>query len=316
MTSLPLAQAPTDSSMPELVPAAISVAYVLLALITLLVAKTVKDIATPYKLDDELTKADNPALGLTVAGYYIGVFIVFLGACIGDGAIEQWFLDDEEGLAEGSLLMTALLQIGSDLMWVGLGIVFLNIGRVVLDRLVLHSFSTTKEIITDRNLGTGAVEFAAYIATGLVAAGSLHGESGDTSHGLVSALVFFALGQAGLVLFGIVYQWATRYDVHEEIEKDNVAAGVAMAGNLVAVGVVMLRATVGDLTDWSANLIAFGYALVAGLVLISLLRRLTDFVLMPGTTLRHEIAVDRNVAAAYLEGSVAVGTAAVVFFMI
>jgi uncharacterized membrane protein YjfL (UPF0719 family) len=282
---------------------AVSASYVLLAIVALLVAKLVKDFATPYRVDQQLTKADNPALGLAMTGYFLGVFLVFLGACIGDSP-----LDEGENFSASLMLG----QMGSDFLWVLLGIVLLNVGRLVVDRLLLHSFSTVKEIVQDRNVGTGAVEFAAYVATGLIAAGSLHGEGG----GVLSALGFFALGQLALVVFGLFYQWTTRYDVHAAIEDDNVAAGVAMGGNIVAIGIVLLRATVGDLSDWQADLFGFAYALVAGLVLLGLLRRLTDFVLLPGTTLRHEIAVDRNLAAAFLEGGVAIGTASVVFFMV
>ena len=282
----------------------VSAAYVLLALISLLVAKLVADAATPYRIDEQMTKADNPALGLAMTGYFAGVFAVFLGACSGG----ELPVDDD-----GTPIIADLLPIlGTDFLWVLLGIAFLNIGRLVVDKLLLRSFSTTKEIVTDRNVGTGAVEFGSYLATGLIAAGSLHGEGG----GVVSALVFFALGQTALVLFGLMYQWTTRYDVHAAIEQDTAAAGVAMAGNTIAVGIVLLRATIGDLVDWNANLIAFAYAAIAGILLVALLRRLTDFVLLPGTTLRHEIATDRNVAAAFLEGGVAIGTATVVFYMV
>ena len=46
------------------------------------------------------------------------------------------------------------------------------------------------------------------------------------------------------------------------------------------------------------------------------LRKIVDYVLMPGTTIAHEIANDRNVNAAWLEGVVTIGIASVIFFMI
>ena len=53
-----------------------------------------------------------------------------------------------------------------------------------------------------------------------------------------------------------------------------------------------------------------------GFVLLSVLRRLTDWVLLPGTTIAEEIARDRNVNAAWVEGVVAIGMATVITFML
>ena len=69
--------------MSELAEVALGAAYVLLALIVLIVAKIVRDIITPYRLDEELTEKDNHAVGLGVTGYYAAVMIIFLGASAG-----------------------------------------------------------------------------------------------------------------------------------------------------------------------------------------------------------------------------------------
>ncbi len=42
----------------------------------------------------------------------------------------------------------------------------------------------------------------------------------------------------------------------------------------------------------------------------------TDFVLLPGTTIAHEIATDRNINAAWIEGIVSIGMATIILFMI
>ena len=89
--------------------------------------------------------------------------------------------------------------------------------RIINDKLLLYQFCNVKEIITDRNVGTGAVQCGTYIATALIIGGSIHGEGG----GLISALVFFILGQGLLILFGLIYNKLTPFDLHEEIEKDS-----------------------------------------------------------------------------------------------
>jgi uncharacterized membrane protein YjfL (UPF0719 family) len=278
----------------------ISLAYVFLGVVTLIVAKIIKDFLTPYKIDVELTAKDNSALGLTLTGYFAAVIIIFLGASVG--------LDPEEPLSASELA----IELGIVVLYALGGIVALNLGRVIVDKLVLTRFSTVKEIIQDRNVGTAAVEAGCFVATGLIVAGSINGEGG----GPLSALAFFGLGQVVLIIFSKLYQLITKYDVHAEIEKDNVAAGVALGSSMVAIGVVLLGATRGDFIGWNENLAMFGYFAVFGLVLLLILRKVTDFLLLPGTTIAHEIGTNRNINAAWIEGIVSIGMATIILFMI
>jgi len=192
------------------------------------------------------------------------------------------------------------------------GIVLRNVGRVILDRAVLTGYSTVKEIIDDRNAGMGAVEMGSYLATALTVAGAVHGAGG----GPVTALAFFALGQVVLLLFARFYQLITRYDIHREIEADNVAAGVAYGLSLVAIGIILLKATGGAFVGWQENLWTFAWEAGLGFLLLMVLRWITDWIFLPGTTIAHEIAKDRNLNAAWIEGAVAMGMASVIFFML
>ncbi|HJL14829.1 MAG TPA: DUF350 domain-containing protein [Sandaracinaceae bacterium LLY-WYZ-13_1] len=258
-------------------------------LVLLVAARFVKDLLTPYKLREQMTKHDNPAIGMSVAGYYVGVLLVCIGPMLTDTHEDiPWWVD---------LLYTAAYAAG--------GIVLLNVARVVLDRALLYRFSTSKELVDDRNPGMGAVEGGAYVASGLVVAGSLHGHGG----GPHTALLFFTLGQVLLVLYGHLYRVVCRYDVFAEIEKDNVAAGVAFALNLVAMGVVLMRAASGDFVDWVHNLGEFGIVTVLGAVMLVILRVLVDLLLLPGVKVRDEIVDDRNANVAWVEGAVLTGMA-------
>ena len=279
---------------------ATGVAYVVLGVILLLVAKLIMDVLTPFKIDEHLTDKDNPALGLAMVGYFAGVMIVFLGAVIGP--------DLESDLSFAELLAV----IGVDVLYALGGILALNVGRWSVDKLVLPQFSTVKEIIEDRNVGTGAVEFGCYIATALVIAGAIQGQGG----GPLSAVVFFVLGQLVLVVFAKLYQLATRYDIHEQIEQDNVAAGVALGLSMVAIGIIVLKGAAGDFVSWTENLTWFGIDAVLGFVVLLGLRKVTDALFLPGTTISHEIAVDRNLNAAWIEGVVAIGIAAMIFVLL
>ncbi|MDE2758571.1 MAG: DUF350 domain-containing protein, partial [Acidobacteriota bacterium] len=252
---------------------------------------------------------DNPAIGLSLTGYYAGVMIIFLGASTG---------------TEGDLLnLDRLLpELGVVAAYALGGIVLLNLGRKLVDKLVLRHFSIYKELVQDRNVGTGAVLFGTYIATALILAGAIYGEIPPESAfagawtGPVTALCYFVAGQVTLILFSFFYQWITRYDIHAEIEKDNPAAGVAFGGNMVALGILLLKASAHHFESFSDSLTEYASLAIIGFVALFLLRRLVDHVLLPGTRIAHEIAVDRNLGAALIEAVVAIGMASILFFML
>ena len=54
--------------------------------------------------------------------------------------------------------------------------------------------------------------------------------------GLIEVVVFWALGQVALLAMMAVYTKIAGFDVHKEIERDNVAVGVAVGGLLVGIG--------------------------------------------------------------------------------
>ncbi len=99
----------------------VELVYLLLAVFVLLLGKLTLNLLTPFKLDDELTAKDNPAFGLSIAGYYIGILIIMTGASAGQfGADQHWNL-------------SLLKEIGLDLCWAIGGIVLLNAARIVTD---------------------------------------------------------------------------------------------------------------------------------------------------------------------------------------
>lgn len=271
--------------------------YVGLGILILLISRIVIDKLTPYKVAHELVKLDNPAVGVTLTGYYVGVIIIFLGAVIGG--------DDADGFG------AFIKQMVIDGLYALLGIALLNCCRVVVDKLILTKFSVEKEIITDRNVGTGAVESGCLIATALMIAGAIHGDGS-----FMSAVVFFILGQILLIFFGYFHQFVTPYDVHDEIEKDNVAAGAYMGFNMVALGIISLKATSGDFVSWGYNLGYFIVYAIVGLLVLSLLQRLTTNLFLAGACLEEEIANDQNMNIAWIGGALSIGIAAMFFFLL
>jgi uncharacterized membrane protein YjfL (UPF0719 family) len=263
-----------------------------LALGMFCVAKWLHNALTPYGVNLEL-KSGNLAAAVSLSGYLLGVLIVMVGAFLGPS---NGFRADLLGFAGYALL----------------GILLLNGARWINDKLFLCHFCNTAEIVRDRNVGTGAVEFGSYVATALVIAGAVHGEGG----GLHTALVFAALGQLALALGIWLYDMLTPLKLLEEIEADNVPAGIALGGMMIALGILMMRGTQGNFIDWGFNLAHFGVDAAAGLLLFPLVRLLSDRVLVPGLDLDQAVLRQRNIAAAAVEAIVAVSIAVLLYFML
>lgn len=271
--------------------------YLGLAILVLLISRLIIEKLTPYKVANELVKLDNQAMGVTLTGYYTGVIIIFLGAVIGESDVSGFF----------GFITQALI----DVLYAVCGILLLNCCRIIVDRLILYRFSVVKEIVTDRNIGTGAVECGSLIATAMMIAGAIHGEGS-----IITALAFFGLGQILLILFGFFHQFVTPYDVHDEIEKDNVAAGAYMGFNMIALGIIALKATSGDFVGWTYNLAYFAIYALTGLLVLSLLQKLTTTLFLAGACIEEEIANDQNMNIAWIGGAMSIGIAALFFFLI
>ena len=254
--------------------------YLAVVLGLLVIGKWVYDaLHRRFVLRTELIEKDNLAVALAVAGYYLGVVIVLGGVVSGPASFSV--VDDVIGLVIFGLL----------------GIVLLNLSAWINDTVIFSKFDNEKEIVQDRNAGMGAVEGGNYIAVGLITAGAMSGEGG-----LLPGLVFWVAGLVALVVAGLLYDKITSYDLHDQIEKDNVAVGVAFAGVLVGFGNVIRLAGEGDFVSWNESLMQFGYYTVVGLVLLPLVRLFADKVLLPGTRLSDELVKARpNLGAGVIE---------------
>lgn len=268
-------------------------AFIALYLALFLLAKGFKSLSISYRINSELAEQDNHAVALTMAGYYLATAAIFVGALVGP--------------SRG--LMQDLLVVGGYSI---LGLVFLNLSRWFNDLAILRRFSDTEQLVREKNIGVGAVQFGAYLATGLIAAGAISGEGG----GVLSSVVFFILGQLSLLVFSLIYERFCSYDVHEELLNHNVAAGIAFGGHLIALAILIMNASSGDFTDWTKDLREFFFADIVAFVFLPVIRLIVDRMIIPGQSLGREIREDRNIGAGILEGTTAIAFATILAFLI
>lgn len=239
-----------------------------------------------YNVQDELVEKDNLAFALAHTGYFIGLV-----------------------LSIGGIMMGETAGIWLDLAFIGiygvLALILLNLSIIINDKIILRRFSVHKEITVDQNAGTGIMEAASSIATGLIIMGSVYGEGG----GIVTALVYWVVGQGLLILTSFVYSWITPFDIHEQIEKDNVAVGVAMAGAMVSIGNLIRHGLMHDFESWyvTAEYIAIDAGI--GLAFMPVARLIADKILLPGRNLTDELINQEkpNIGAGVIEAFAYVG---------
>jgi len=260
------------------------------------IGKKVHDIIhSSYDLNDELVEKDNPALALSVAGYYAGLVFSLGGTIVGPS----------NGLVYDIIDMTLYGLVA---------IVLINLSWFVCDRLILRQFHVIDELIRDQNQGTGAVSCGVSIASGLVIYGAISGEGGN----IWTAIAFWCSGQVMLILAGWMYNLITPYSIHDEIERDNVAAGVSFAGALIAMGIIVGLSAEGDFESWSDDLPRFLTISVIGLLLLPVIRFLTDKILFPTRKITDEIANQDvpNVGVAYIEAFSYIAAAFIIYWSI
>ena len=249
------------------------------------IGKKALELATRTRFREELMSKDNPAAGVALSGFYIALFLALSG-----------LLSGEPGPLALDLRLTAIH------------------GAVAILAIAVSSFawgpivhvSLRDDILAKRNLGAGLVCASILIATGLVYRGAVHLESENAAH--VGA--FFVLGEGALLLYLLLYEWVTPYDVAQEItEKDNVAAAVAFSGATVAAGLILGNAVEGAFTTWKES-VTEALLYMTPVLALPLVR----FVVVNGLFLgfgsvNREVAEDRNAAAGLVEASAYVGIA-------
>jgi len=239
-----------------------------------------------YNVKEELVEKDNLAFALAHTGYFIGLILAIGGVMMGETA---------------GLLM--------DLLFIGvyglISLILLNLSILINDKIILRKFSVRKEICEDQNEGTGLLEGASSIATGLIIMGSVYGEGG----GIHTLLIYWVVGQVLLISTSYVYNWITPFDVHEHIEKDNVAVGVAMAGAIIAIGNMIRHGLMHDFESWYDTAQYIGVDFGIGMVFLPIARLIADKILLPGRNLTDELINQEkpNIGAGVIEAFAYIG---------
>jgi uncharacterized membrane protein YjfL (UPF0719 family) len=281
--------------------------YVIVGIFFIWLAKKVDDWRTKAFDDDAHIDNGNVAVGLRRSGLYLGIAIALSGAM--GGSSEGFFLDLTQLLIDG-LIITGFMfstRFIND---------FIMLGNINNDEECIKAFGQPDGSEVIGNTAVGMVEAGMYVATGFILNGAFSGTGGTFFQGIVSAIVFFILGQIALLLFGLLYELITPFNVRNEIRNNNLAAGIGLGGILMALGIILMSSISGPFTGWANDLASFGIYALFGIAMLLLFRAVIDRLLLPTTNIATEVKEDRNVAALIVVASAINALAIIIAFSI
>lgn len=259
----------------------VGIVYILASFVLFVIGKyAYAVIHKEVDVDEELVIKDNLAFSLSQIGYYVGLILIIGSNLMGES---DGFMND-------------LINI---FVYGFTGIVLMNLSVIINDKIILPKFSVRKEICDDRNAGVGAVEGAVAAGTGLLLMGVFQIEDATW----VTMMIMFVVGQVLFIVSAKIYDMITPYNIHEHLEKDNVAVGVGLAGALIAMANIIRFGISNDIESTYHLLVILGFDIAVGLVMLPVIRLLVDKVILPKRSLTDEIINQEhpNVGAALIE---------------
>jgi len=266
------------------------------AILILWVGKIVYDLTTKYSFNEELCEKDNSAVGVSLAGYLIGIGFALKGAFQGVIATPAvTVLTAEDGTTTELATSSPLIDIAINGVLI---IVLMRISVWISDKFILYKFKVEKELVEDRNPGTGFVVAGSCIATGLMLCGVLNGSSANYTEMIRDIFVYWSIGQVLLIIGAKFYTLVARYDVHKVIEDDdNTSAGLCFGAYLLAQGVIAYGSLNGASGALFNEMIITGIAGIFGMTLLVFSSVVVDKMFLPKAKLVKEIVEDKNIAA-------------------
>lgn len=273
-----------------------TIGFVVLAIIVLLIiARVVYRLLLGQGMTETLINHDNKAAAVSLGGFLLGVIQVVIPVLIGPS---HSFWADVKGVAA--------YGIG--------GIIAMTIAGLAFEQYSRWAGAPLREQIAEGNLSAGIIDGAIFFASSQIVAGALTGDGGA----IIPTIVFWMAGVVALIIFTQIFRSLTAYNDAEAVKSNNVAAAVASAGLIIAIGIMTGYAVSGNFTGYSQGFRSFGLMMLTTVTFYPVRQILVQMLFLGGGfsfrngRLDQEIAEDRNVGAGLLEAVGYVATALVV----
>jgi len=262
--------------------------HIVLILVLLWVGKKVYDFSSSYSLEHQLVKEDNKAITITFVAYLFGLAIILEGVLEGDSEV-YWM---------------GYIEV---IVWGLIGNILLLIAGKVNDKILLSRVKNHQELLDNKNLAVAAVEAGSYLASATIIRSILIGDSLGWLLDIGLTVGYFILAQVAFFIYTRVYQMVINYNYQDEVKNNNVAAGISLGLNLVAVGILLSIPL-----KTSFSIFYFIGWFVIGSTIMAFFRFVMDRVIIPMEKLDEEILKDQNWGIAFLEGSFSIAAVMII----
>lgn len=271
---------------------------VTIAILLLGAMKFISGLSAQVNATDELSKEDNFAFGISVAGSIAALGIVLTGAIAGENAPSY------------QMEIIGMLSYGI------LGLILIKIGRVIHDRLALNEIDKTAQIKA-RNVTVGLVDAAGAIATAIVIRAVLLWVHGIDVNTFVAIIAGFVVSQTMLVLVTRIkerqYAKNNQNDsLQEAFSNGQVALAIRYAGQVISTALAVTAASyffTYDPETLVSTLLAWLVFSVVMTVLVSLLTTIAKSIVLWGINLVEEVDQQHNIGVASVEMATSISIA-------
>lgn len=242
---------------------------------------------------DELTKKDNHAFGISIAGAILALAIMLMGVVSGEVAMNPAY--------------EAFLMLG----YGGLGLLLMWVTRKVFDNISLPKISIHKQIM-EGNIAAALVDAGNMIATAIILRAVMIWVDSNSWLGLALVIVGFLISQF-LLLAATLYRryvYAKRHagqGVQDEIEKGNIALALRFAGHRIGIALAVTAASgivIYDDETVITPVLTWASTAIVMMIALTLLAFITRKAILPKVDVAAEVDKQGNVAIGAIEAAV------------
>jgi uncharacterized membrane protein YagU involved in acid resistance len=269
-----------------------------IAILLLGAMKFVSGLSAQVNATDELSKQDNFAFGISVAGSVAALGIVLTGAISGENA--QSYQMEAIGMLSYGIL----------------GLILIKVGRFIHDRLALNKIDKTAQIKA-RNITVGLVDAAGAIATAIVIRAVLLWVDGLDVNTFIAIIAGFVVSQAMLVMVTRIKEKQYARDNQKDclqtaFSNGQIALAIRYTGQVISTALAVTAASYFLTYDPATLTHSILWWLIFSIVMTVLVALLTNFakrIILWGINLAEEVDQQHNVGVASVEMAISISIA-------
>jgi len=238
---------------------------------------------------DELSKRDNFAYGISMAGAVAAMGIALSGAITGELA------------GSYSIELFGMFAYGLA------GLVLIKAGRFIHDKFALPAFKK-HELILDRNISVALVDAASVIATAIVVRAALIWVEGVDINTFIAIASAWIVSQVMLVIITRIFEWKfsqnNGVNFQETLEGGQVALAIRYGAYLISTAMSVTAASyfiIYDATNIWLGVTQWAVMSVILMIALTVLTTIAKYIVLWGINRREEVEDQENIGIATIE---------------